>query len=188
MKLLFLRKMADKTRVHCFEALRHISKTFHETYTIYLRLLHIGSHIGSASWNIQHILWLISPFKQRDAGEIVVSFQGRWTSIYYFFGFIDFLRSSRYFSSTVISINFYDVERGDGRQPKILVDNFLIPRSKTRVPLPGFTQTWQSHVITSFRINTSLCHFSFQGKLIYSLMDIHVRHLASLCWSEFAEM
>ena len=180
MKLFFLRKMADKTRVHCFEALRHISKTFHETYTIYLRLLHIGSHIGSASWNTQHILRLISPFKQRDAGEILVSFQGRWTRF-----FIDFLRSSRYFSSTV---NFYDVERGDGRQPKILVDNFWIPRSKTRVPLPGFTQTWQSHVITSFRINTSLCHFSFQGKLIYSLMDIHVQHLASLCWSEFAEM
>ena len=186
MKLLFLRKMADKTRVHCFEALRHISKTFHETYTIYLRLLHIGSHIGSASWNIQHILWLISPFKPRDAGEILVSFKGRWTSIYYFFGFIDFLRSSRYFSSTVISINFYDV--GCGRQPKILVDNFWIPRSKTRVPLPGFTQTWQSHFITFFRINTSLFHFYFQGKLIYSFMDIYVQHLASLCWSEFAEM
>ena len=32
-----------------------------------------------------------------------------------------------------------------------------------------------------FPINTSLCRFSFQGKLIYSLMDIHVQHLASLC-------
>ena len=31
---LFLRKMADKTRVYCFEALRHISKTFHEACTI----------------------------------------------------------------------------------------------------------------------------------------------------------
>ena len=29
MELLFSRKMADKTRVDCFEDLRHISKTFH---------------------------------------------------------------------------------------------------------------------------------------------------------------
>ena len=48
-----------------------------------------------------------------------------------FFRFTDFLRSSRYFSSIVISINFYHVECGDGRQPRILVDNFWIPRSKT---------------------------------------------------------
>ena len=45
----------------------------------------IGSHIGIVSWNIQHILCLISSFKQRDVGEILVGFQGRWTSIYYFF-------------------------------------------------------------------------------------------------------
>ena len=37
------------------------------------------------------------------------------------------------------SINFYHVERGDGRQPRILVDNFWIPRSKTRTcSTPGF--------------------------------------------------
>ena len=30
-----------------FEALRHISKAFHEAYTIFLRLLRIGSHNGS---------------------------------------------------------------------------------------------------------------------------------------------
>ena len=40
------------------------------------------------------------------------------------FLFTDFLRSSRYYSSIVISINFYYVECGDGRQPRILVDNF----------------------------------------------------------------
>ena len=84
MELLFSRKMADKGKVHCFEALRHISNTFHEAYTICTRVLRIRSHIGSASWNFQHIFWLISPFKRRDAGEILVSFQGRWTSIYYF--------------------------------------------------------------------------------------------------------
>ena len=54
-------------------------------HTNFLKVLRIGSRIGSALWNIQHILWLISPFKQHDEGEILVSFQGRWTSIYYFF-------------------------------------------------------------------------------------------------------
>ena len=49
-----------------FEALRHILKTFHEAYTFFLSGQRIGSHIGSVSWNIQHILWLISSFKQRD--------------------------------------------------------------------------------------------------------------------------
>ena len=96
-------------------------------------------------------------FKQRDVGQISVGFQGRWTRLL-FFRFTDFLRSSRYFSSIVISINFYHVECGDGRQPRILVDNFWIPRSKTCTcssPGPGFTQTWQSRVITFFRINKS---------------------------------
>ena len=51
-----------------------------------------------------------------------------------------------------------------------------------RVPLPGFTQTWKSRVTTFFRINSSLCLFSFQGQNNFiSLMDIHVQHLASLC-------
>ena len=69
-----------------FEALRHILKTFHEAYTIFLSGQRIGSHIGGVSWNIQQVLWLISSFKQRDVwGKILVGFQGRWTSIYYFF-------------------------------------------------------------------------------------------------------
>ena len=71
---------------HRFEVLRHIFKTFHEAYTIFFSGQRIGSHIGSVSWNIQHILGLISTFKQRDVDEILVGFQGRWTSIYYFFG------------------------------------------------------------------------------------------------------
>ena len=59
------RKESDRIS-HRFEALRHILKTFHEVYTIFLSGQRIGSHIGSVSWNIQHILWLISSFKQRD--------------------------------------------------------------------------------------------------------------------------
>jgi len=35
--------------------------------------------------------------------------------------------------------------------------------------------------LSLFCINTSLCRFSFQGKLIYSLTDSHVQHLDSLC-------
>ena len=131
MELLFSRKYLND-HSHRFEALRHTFKTFHGTYTIFLSGQCIGSHIGSVSWNIQCILWFISSFKQHDLGEILVSFQGRWTSIYYFFRFTDFLRSSRYFSSIVISINFYHVECGDGRQLRILVDNSWISRSKTR--------------------------------------------------------
>ena len=34
---------------HRFEALRHIFKTFHEAYTIFLSGQHIGSHTGSVS-------------------------------------------------------------------------------------------------------------------------------------------
>ena len=83
MELLFSGKIADKTRVDCFAALRHTSETFHEAHN-FLTVLRIGSHVGSALWNIQHILWLIYSFKQHDGGEILVSFQGRWTRIYYF--------------------------------------------------------------------------------------------------------
>ena len=116
------RKMADRLpndQSHRFEALTHISKTFHEAYTIFLSGQRIGSHIGSASWSIQYILWFISSFKRPDVGEILVGFQGRWTSIAKYlllFWFTDFWRSSRYFSSIVISISFYHVECGDGRQ------------------------------------------------------------------------
>ena len=91
-----------------------------------------------------------------------------------------FLRSSRYFPSVVISINFYHVECGDGRQLGILVDNFWIPRSKTRTfSTPGFNAELCYYF---FRISTSLFLFSFQGQNNFiSLMDIHVQHLASLC-------
>ena len=63
----FSQQRTESDRIsHRFEALRHIFKTFHEAYTIFLSGQRIGSHIGSVSWNIQHILWLISSFKQRD--------------------------------------------------------------------------------------------------------------------------
>ena len=72
--------------------------------------------------------------------------------IFLFFGFSEFCRSSSYFSLIVISIIFYHVECGDGRQPRILIDNLQITRSKTHVPLPGLKQTWQSCVITFFAL------------------------------------
>ena len=140
MELLFSEKMADRLPERPqspFRGSQAYFKTFHEASTIFLRGQRIGSNIGSVSWSIQHRL--MSSFKQRDIGEIFVGFQGRWRSIYYFFDSQIFLRSSRYFSSIVISINFYHVECGDGRQPRILVDNFWIPRSKTRTcSTPGF--------------------------------------------------
>ena len=98
----------------------------------------IGSHIGIVSWNIQHILCLFSSFKQRDVGEILVDFQGRWTSIYYFFDSQIFYKVLEILE-IVISINFNHVECGDGRKHRIFVDNFWIPRSKTcTFPTPGF--------------------------------------------------
>ena len=44
-ELLFSTKMEDKTRGHCFEALRHTSKRHIQ---FFLRVLRIGSLIGSA--------------------------------------------------------------------------------------------------------------------------------------------
>ena len=94
MELLFSRKMADRLPKRPQSPFRdsqgHICKTFHEAYTIFSSGKRIESHIGSVSWNIQHILCLISSFKQHDAGKNLVGFQGRWTSIYYFFRFTDF--------------------------------------------------------------------------------------------------
>ena len=122
------------------EAVRHIFKTFHEAYTIFLSGQRIGSHIGSVSWNIQHILWLISSFKQRDVWARFWSIfkVGEQVSIIFSIHRF-FLRSSRYLFLIVISINFYHVECGDGRQPRILVDQFWIPRSKSRTfSIPGF--------------------------------------------------
>ena len=87
MELLFSRKYLND-HSHRFEALRHTFKTFHGTYTIFLSGQCIESHIGSVSWNIQCI------FFQHDLGEILVGFQGRWTSIYYFFRFTDFLKDA----------------------------------------------------------------------------------------------
>ena len=40
------------TRFHCFEAFGHISKTFYEAYSTYLRVLRIGNHIWSAWKNV----------------------------------------------------------------------------------------------------------------------------------------
>ena len=149
------------------------------------------THIGSASWSIQHILWFISSFERRDVGEIFVGFEGRWTSIAKYlllFWFTDFWRSSRYFSSIVRSMNFYYLNVGMSDNLDFWKTIFWILRSKARVPLPSFTQTWQSRVTTFFvRINTctSLCLFTFHGKLI-SLMDIHVQHLVSPHFAAFA--
>ena len=76
--------------------------------------------------------------KRHDAGNILVSFQSRWTSIYYFFGFTDFWPSSRYFSSIVISIHFIMLNVGMvARQPRILVHNFYTPEFHADIAEPG---------------------------------------------------
>ena len=120
MELLFSGKMADKTRVQCSRGSQAYFQGFHDAYTIFLRVLRNGIHNGSASWNIQHILWLISPFKQLDTGEIFG--QGRSTSISLF---TDFWRSSRYFSMEryrgLKYLEVYFCVRGTRTQPLISV-------------------------------------------------------------------
>ena len=100
----------------------------------------VGSHIGNASWNIQHILWLISSFKQRDVGEILVDFQGRWTSIYYFLDSQIFDEVLDIFPRLSYRLTFIMLNMEMVDNLEFWVDNFWIPRPKTRVPLPGFTQ------------------------------------------------
>ena len=89
----------DFSRVHCFEALRNISKTFHEIYTIFKSAAYRKPYWKCLVKYSAHFVPYFS-FKQRDTGEI------------------------RYFSSFVISINLYHVKCGDGRQPTILVKTF----------------------------------------------------------------
>ena len=80
MELLFLRKMADETRfqprVHCFEALRNISKTFHEIYTIFKSAAYRKPYWKCLVKYSAHFVPYFS-FKQRDTGEILLSFQAR---------------------------------------------------------------------------------------------------------------
>ena len=52
------------------------------------RILILSAAYRKPSWKClekcQHILWLISSFKQRDVGEILAIFQGRQTIILIF--------------------------------------------------------------------------------------------------------
>ena len=95
-----------------------------------------------------------------------------WTRIYFFFDSQIFYEVLDIFPRLSYRLTFIMLDVG-------MVDNFSIPWSKTcTFPLPGFSQ---SHVITFFRIITSLCLFSFQGQNNFiSLKDIHFQHLASL--------
>ena len=89
----------------------------------------MGSHIGSVLWNIQHILWLISSFKQRDVWARFWSVfkVGEQVSIIFSIHRF-FLRSSRYFPWLSYRLTFTMLNVG-------MVDNlefwfFWIPRSK----------------------------------------------------------
>ena len=81
-----------------------------------------------------------------------------------FFRFTDLFRSSRYYSSIVISINFYYVECGDGRQP--IVTQFLNSEVQNTCSTPGFhADMAEPCYYICFRINTNLClFFLFRAK------------------------
>ena len=94
-----------------------------------------------------------------------------------FFRFTYFLRSSRYFSSIVISINFHHVECGDGRQPRISVDDFLIPRSKTRTfSTSGFLT--EPCYITFFALVRAFAFFFFKAKTTLLVLLIFTSNIS----------
>ena len=86
----------------------------------------VSEAILEVSREIFSTFWLISSFKQPDVWARFWSVfkVGEQVSIIFSIHRFFFLRSSRYLSLIVISINFYHVECGDGRQPRILVDQF----------------------------------------------------------------
>ena len=62
-----------------------------------------------------------------------------------------------------------------------MVDNLEFWYTINFFTLPSFTQTLQSRVITFFCINTSLCRFSFQGKLInFIVLWIYTSNISPL--------
>ena len=96
------------------------------------------------------------------------------------------LRSSWYFSSIVISINFYYVECGDGRQPGILVGNFWISRSKTRTfSTPGFLT--KAVLLLFFALVRAFAFFLFKAKTTLLVLWIFTSNI-SPHFAEFAGM
>ena len=81
---------------------------------------------------------------------------------YFFMDWKIFLTSSSYFSLIVITIIFYHAECVDGRQPRILVDNLWIPRSKHVFHSRVSRRRGRASVITFFPINTSFFLFFFK--------------------------
>ena len=66
----FSQQWTESDRItHRFEALRHIFKTFHEAFKFVFELTAYGKPYWKCLVKIQHILWLISSFKQRDVQE-----------------------------------------------------------------------------------------------------------------------
>ena len=152
------RKESDRIS-HRLEALRHILKTFHEVYTIFLRGQRIGSHIGRVSWNIQHI-WLISSFKQRDVWA-------RFWSVFKVGEEVSIIFSIHRFLYEVLDIfprlsyrlTFIMLNVGmvDNLEFCYTIFEFRGPK-QVRFPFPCLSQ---SRVITFFRIGTSLLPFFF---------------------------
>ena len=81
---------------------------------------------------------------------------------YFFYGSKDFLPSSSYFSSIVITIIFYHVECVDGTLPRILVDSLWIPRSKHMFHSRVSRTHGRASVITFFPLIRAFSYFSLK--------------------------
>ena len=83
------------------------------------------------------------------------------------------------FFSIVISINFYYVECGNNLEFWQTIFEFRRPKQVFLFWVSSGHGRAVLSLFLFFRINTRLFRFSFQGKITYSPMDIHVQHLAS---------
>ena len=162
----------SRTESDIVSRLRHIFRTFHESihnffkWTVYRKpywtyLVKYSAHFCGL------FLLLNNAMHRRDFRR----FLRQVNKHLLFFRFTDFLRSSRYFSSIVKSIKFYHVDCGDGRQLRILVDNFLIPRSKTRT----FSISHRAVLLLFFALVRAFAFFLSKAKttlLVMGLGDI----------------
>ena len=127
MGLSFLKKMADRLPKRPeFTVSRlsgKITKTSNEAYTSYLRVLCIGSHVTSASWNTSTFYRLFLLLKN-----------AMWARFWPFFKEGDQLSILFCIHSSKLSYRLTFIMLNVG-----MVDIPWIPRSKTLVPPPSFT-------------------------------------------------
>ena len=172
---------------YCFRLSGIFFKTFHEAYTIFLSGQRIGSHIGNVLWNIQHILWLISSFKQRNV-------EAKFWSVFKVGKQVSIIFSiHRFFTTEVLNIfprlsyrlTFIMLNVGmvDNLEFCYTIFEFRGPKH-VRFPLPGFSQ---SCVLLFFALVRAFSFFLFKAKTTLLVLWIFTSYI-SPHFGEFAGM